>query len=187
MVLAEADGSDAEARRLAEELVAVLTEDSSWIWTPHKRGDVGALWRWRDGVSMVIDGYLGGKLSEDIVVPLDRLAEAIEETIAIGARHSLEACSWGHAGDGNLHSTLLIAGNDPRQRERASEAADELFALAVRLGGSVSGEHGLGWVKRGQIERQWSPPALALHDAIKRAFDPKNLLNPGKKLARIPH
>jgi FAD/FMN-containing dehydrogenase len=58
-----------------------------------------------------------------------------------------------------------------------------LFALAVRLGGSISGEHGVGWLKRGQLERQWSPRALQLHSEIKRVFDPKGLLNPGKKFA----
>ena len=66
---------------------------------------------------------------------------------------------------------------------RAELAAEELFALAVRLGGSISGEHGVGWVKRGQLARQWEPRALELHAEIKRAFDPKGLLNPGKKLA----
>ena len=64
-------------------------------------------------------------------------------------------------------------------------AAEELFELAARLGGSISGEHGIGWVKRGQLARQWPPRALELHEAVKRVFDPKGLLNPGKKVAAL--
>ena len=119
-------------------------------------------------------------------MPLDRLAEAIAETVEIGRRHGLEACSWGHAGDGNLHSTLIIDAASADERRRAAAAAEELFEMAVRLGGSVSGEHGLGWLKRGQLERQWSPAALRLHEQVKAVFDPANLLNPGKKVARLP-
>ena len=124
-------------------------------------------------------------MSEDIVVPFDRLGEAIERTIAIGQRHNLSACSWGHAGDGNLHSTFLVSPEDKDELARADLAAGELFVLATSLGGSVSGEHGLGWLKRGQLERQWSPRALELHAEVKRVFDPKNLLNPGKKVAYV--
>ncbi|HXH87702.1 MAG TPA: FAD-linked oxidase C-terminal domain-containing protein [Gaiellaceae bacterium] len=87
----------------------------------------------------------------------------------------------GHAGDGNLHSTFLIDPSDEGEHHRAEAAAEELFDLAIRLGGSISGEHGLGLVKVGGLERQWAPAALALHDRIKIAFDPKSLLNPGKK------
>jgi FAD/FMN-containing dehydrogenase len=82
-----------------------------------------------------------------------------------------------------LHSTFLIAPDDENELARAELAADELFALATRLGGSISGEHGVGWMKRGQLARQWPPRALELHAEIKRAFDPKGLLNPGKKIA----
>ncbi|MDQ6805089.1 MAG: FAD-binding oxidoreductase, partial [Actinomycetota bacterium] len=126
------------------------------------------------------------KVSEDIVVPVERLFEAIEATLEIGRRHGLPACSWGHAGDGNLHSTFLVSTEDPDELDRAEGAAEELFALAAALGGSVSGEHGIGWVKRGALARQWAPAALALHERVKDAFDPKGLLNPGKKLARVP-
>jgi FAD/FMN-containing dehydrogenase len=143
------------------------------------------VWRWRDGASLAVTARRGGKVSEDIVVPVDRLREAIDETIAIGARHGLEACSWGHAGDGNLHSTFLIDPSDSDELDRAERAAQQLFALAAKLGGSVSGEHGIGWVKRGALAQQWTPAALAAHAAIKRALDPKGLLNPGKKLARV--
>jgi FAD/FMN-containing dehydrogenase len=134
-------------------------------------------------VALTVMARRGGKASEDIVVPLDRLGEAIEETLAIGRRHDLAACSWGHAGDGNLHSTFLVAPEREDELARAAAAAQELFALAVRLGGSISGEHGVGWVKRGQLARQWSPHAVALHEGIKRVFDPKGLFNPGKKVA----
>ena len=119
-------------------------------------------------------------MSEDIVVPLDRLAEAIEETLAIGARHGLSACSWGHAGDGNLHATFLVSPERADELERAEEAAQDLFALALSLGGSVSGEHGVGVVKRGR--QGWSPEAAALMAAVKQAFDPRGLMNPGKRV-----
>ena len=183
LVLAEADGSAQEAERLRLEVIDVLTDGSLAVHAPSGAGTIADLWRWRDGISLAVSAQRGGKVSEDIVVPLDRLREAIEETLEIGARHGLPACSWGHAGDGNLHSTFLVAPEDGPGLTRAAAAAAELFELAVRLGGSISGEHGVGWVKRGQLARQWSPPALALHAKIKRAFDPKGLLNPGKKEA----
>jgi glycolate oxidase subunit GlcD len=184
MVIAEADGSEAEAARLHAELVDVLSEGAVSVHAPREAREVAALWRWRAGTSPGVTAKRGGKVSEDIVVPVDRLLEAIEETVAIGRRHRLEACSWGHAGEGNLHSTFLISPEEPEELARAERAAEELFALASALGGSVSGEHGLGSVKRGALARQWPPAALALHEQVKGVFDPKGLLNPGKKLAR---
>jgi glycolate oxidase subunit GlcD len=185
LVLSEADGSEAEAQATADELAEALEAEALELRRFDSRGSVEELWRWRDGVSFAVSARRGGKLSEDISVPLDRLAEAISETVEIGRRHGLDACSWGHAGDGNLHSTFLVDSLDPDQLARASDAAEDLFGLAARLGGSVSGEHGLGWLKRGQLARQWGEGALRLHEEVKRAFDPKGLLNPGKKVARL--
>ncbi len=181
LVLTEVDGSAEEVARLREAVLEAVEEDATSIWAPETAAEIAALWRWRDGVSLAVQVERGGKVSEDIVVPFDRLAEAIEETLAIGARHDLAACSWGHAGDGNLHSTFLIDPGDEDERARAESAADELFELAARLGGSISGEHGLGLVKSGRLAHQWAPGALALHAAVKSAFDPKGLFNPGKK------
>jgi glycolate oxidase subunit GlcD len=181
MVLVDVDGSTEEVARLRAEVHEAVSEGSLFLWAPESAAEIAALWRWRDGVSIAVQVERGGKVSEDIVVPFDRLGEAIEETLAIGARHDLPACSWGHAGDGNLHSTFLVDPGEPAQVARAEAASEELFDLAARLGGSVSGEHGLGLVKGGQLRRQWAPAALALHDAIKAAFDPAGLLNPGKK------
>jgi glycolate oxidase subunit GlcD len=183
VVIAEADGSRSEADGLRDDLLDVLADGAVAVHAPTEPSTIAELWRWREGVSIAVTAQRGGKVSEDIVVPLDRLGEAIEETLAIGARHGLPACSFGHAGDGNLHSTFLVAPDDEDALAEAALAAEELFALAVRLGGSISGEHGVGWVKRGQLARQWGPRALELHAEIKRAFDPKGLLNPGKKLA----
>jgi glycolate oxidase subunit GlcD len=185
MVISEADGDRATAEALQAELAEALSGGALDIRTVAGRANVEALWRWRDGVSLAVTARRGGKLSEDIVVPLDRLREAIAETVEIGARHDLEGLSWGHAGDGNLHSTFLVHPGSEAELGRAAEAAEELFELAVRLGGSVSGEHGLGWLKRGQLARQWSPAALRLHEEVKRAFDPKGLLNPRKKVGRL--
>ncbi len=180
-VLAEADGSPDEAARVRAELLEVLGEDALGLYAPATREEIATLWRWRDGLALVVDAQRGGKASEDIAVPLDRLGEAIEESIEVGRRFGIPAASWGHAGDGNLHTTFLLAGDDERELALAPQLSEALFELALRLGGTISGEHGVGFVKRNWLERQLGPRAFELHTAIKRAFDPQNLLNPGKK------
>ena len=179
VVVAEADGSHEDARRVRDELHEALAPGARALHAPPSDR---ATWRWRDGVSLAVTAARGAKLSEDIAVPVDRLEEAIAETVRIGARHDLEACSWGHAGDGNLHASFLLDPGDEAMRARADEAAQELFALALRLGGTVTGEHGIGLLKSGQLSRQWPPAAVAAHNAIKSALDPKGLLNPDKKV-----
>jgi glycolate oxidase subunit GlcD len=182
MVIAEADGSVAEAARVADELREVLSVGALAVHEPEGRGEIEALWRWRSGVSIAVTALHGGKASEDIAVPVEHLGEAIRATLEIGARHGLETCSWGHAGDGNLHSTFMLDASDPAALERAEAAASELFDMALRLGGTVSGEHGVGLVKRAALAKQLAPAELRIAHAIKDAFDPKGLFNPSKKL-----
>jgi glycolate oxidase subunit GlcD len=175
-LVVEVDGTAAEVEAALPEVREALGAD---VVIPE---DVRAFWAWRGGVSHAVTAQKGGKLSEDVAVPLDRLAEAVQETLAIGDRHGLDACSWGHAGDGNLHSTFLLTPGDSDEASRAVRAAEDLFAMAIRLGGTVSGEHGVGLLKNGQLANQWEPAAVELHRAVKRALDPKDLFNPGKKL-----
>jgi glycolate oxidase subunit GlcD len=182
MVMVEADGEAEEARRAQQELVAALGETALALHAPERPDEVVELWRWRSGLAFALLAQKGGAIGEDVVVPLDRLAEIAEETLAIGARHNLVALSFGHAGDGNIHSNFLFSPDDPDELERVEAACKEIYELAVRLRGSVSGEHGVGFLKRGALARQLDPVALELHRGVKRLFDPKGLLNPGKKV-----
>jgi glycolate oxidase subunit GlcD len=181
MVITEADGAEAETRRVASELEDALAEDAVAVHAPEEPSDVAELWRWRAGAAFAILAQRGGAYSEDIAVPLDRLRDVARETLAIGERHGVPALSFGHAGDGNIHSTFLFSPDDLDEEQRADDACHELFELALRLGGTVTGEHGIGWLKRGQLEQQLGPVGYDLHLRLKHAFDPKNLLNPGKK------
>jgi glycolate oxidase subunit GlcD len=182
-VIAEADGSSGEVGRVVADMEEALGPGAiGGVLTTTERGPVEALWSWRDGVSIAVAAQKGGKISEDIVVPLDRLAEAIEETVAIGERHGLTACSWGHAGDGNLHSTFLVDLDDSGEMVRGRQASDELFEMAIRLGGSISGEHGIGSLKTAHVADALGEVAVDLERSIKSVFDPKGLLNPGKKI-----
>ena len=180
-VLAEADGSKDEAARIRADLLEVFGEDALALYAPETPKEIAALWRWRDGLALVVDAQRGGKASEDIAVPLDKLGIAIEESLEVGRRLGVAACSWGHAGDGNLHTTFLLASDDESDQALAPRLSEGLFELALQLGGTISGEHGVGFVKRNWLAKQLGPRAYELHTAVKRAFDPENLLNPGKK------
>jgi glycolate oxidase subunit GlcD len=182
VLICEADGSRVEAEHGRALLMEALAEDALQLHAPTDPAEIAALWRWREGASFLVDAHLGGKLSEDIAVPLERLFEAVEASAAIAERHGLLGCSFGHGGDGNLHSCLLFDRRDDDARRRAEAAAKDLLAMSVSLGGAISGEHGVGTLKSGMLRRQWSPAAVRLHEAVKRTFDPEGLLNPGKKV-----
>lgn len=179
-LIAEADGSYEEATAGRESLLVALA-DATAVHAPVEAGEVKALWRWREGVSLAVASSLGGKMSEDIAVPLHALRAAIEGTAEIGARHGLRACSWGHAGDGNLHSTFVFDRTDASAVAKARAATADLFQLAIDLGGTISGEHGIGETKTGWLRKQWPAEAFSMHQGIKSLFDPAGLLNPGKK------
>ncbi|WLW57470.1 FAD-binding oxidoreductase [Streptomyces sp. YU58] len=125
---------------------------------------------------------LGRPLIEDIAVPRSRLAEAVREIRAISARHEVPVFTLAHAADGNLHPIIVVDPSLDRLPEAAWEAAGEIFALALRLGGTLTGEHGVGVLKRQWVAEELGPAAHALQRGLKDLFDPRGILNPGKSL-----
>jgi glycolate dehydrogenase FAD-linked subunit len=180
-LIVELDGSVAEVAEQRAALVELLANAALAIDEPNSSE---ALWRWRDGVNGALTAIRGAKVSEDVVFPRERLREGIERFEEIAMRHRLPTCSFGHAGEGNVHATVLVDPASEADLDAADAVGEELFALVASLGGSIAGEHGIGRLKSGRLESQWPSRALELHEEIKRLFDPKGLLNPGAKQAR---
>ncbi|HEX6341040.1 FAD-binding oxidoreductase [Umezawaea sp.] len=123
---------------------------------------------------------LGPVLTEDVCVPVGRVAEMLGRIQAIGVRHDTKIANIAHAGDGNLHPLLLTRTGDDDGRARAQAAFADIIAEALDLGGTVTGEHGVGLLKRDGLRRELDPAVLALHRAVRDALDPHHILNPGK-------
>jgi len=178
VLVLELDGAPREIAPQATELEEALAVHGLIAL---ERPQPAALWRWRDGLNGVLAGIRGGKVSEDICVPRERLRDAVDAVYTIGEDLSLPACAWGHAGDGIIHGTFLVDLSREEELERGLAGGERLLREALRLGGSITGEHGVGWVKRAFLGAQWDAATLAAHERVKAAFDPKGLLNPGKK------
>ena len=127
---------------------------------------------------------LGDWLLDDVSVPRSRFAESVLLIEEIASRRDVMIGSFGHAGDGNLHPTIVIPRGDTDAAERALLAFDDILDVAIRLGGSVTGEHGVGLLKRRALAAELDEPARDLHVRIKEAIDPRGILNPGKSLPR---
>jgi glycolate oxidase len=131
-------------------------------------------------VSAALGRLRPNKLGEDVVVPKSEIPAMIATVGEIAARYDLPIPVFGHAGDGNLHPNILFDLRDPDEVQRVEFAARDIFRAAIRLGGTLSGEHGVGTLKREFLEEAQGGLAVALSRSIKAAFDPHGLLNPGK-------
>ncbi|WP_020104753.1 FAD-binding oxidoreductase [Nocardia sp. 348MFTsu5.1] len=124
----------------------------------------------------------GRVLIEDIAVPRSRIAEAIRAVTEIAEGHNTAIYTFGHAGDGNLHPIIVVPEHDPGAYDRAVASADEIFGTALELGGTITGEHGVGVLKRSWLERELGPDAGDVQRTVRRALDPSGLFNPGKTI-----
>lgn len=129
-----------------------------------------------------VSGLGGGELIDDVCVPRSRLGEFFARLDEIADRHSVEVSTAGHAGDGNMHPSVLFDAHDPASVAEAKETFAEIMQLGLDLGGTITGEHGVGYLKKDWLVRELDAGARALQTSIKAAVDPLGILNPGKML-----
>jgi glycolate oxidase len=138
------------------------------------------LWKARRSVSPAVVKLNPTKINEDVTVPRSKVAEILRRVEAIAKRHNLIIVNFGHAGDGNIHVNVMIDRRRPGEEERAHAAVKEIFEATLELGGTLSGEHGIGITKAPYISLELGDLGLEVMKRIKKAFDPNNIMNPGK-------
>ncbi len=138
------------------------------------------LWFARRNASPALSVYGSKKLNEDVTVPRSALPELLEKFYAIAEKYNVKIPCFGHTGDGNVHTNVMVDGKDPQQVKIAYQAIEEVFQATIDLGGTLSGEHGIGLAKAPYMSMAFTPEEMALFKSIKMAFDPNNILNPSK-------
>jgi glycolate oxidase len=138
------------------------------------------LWFARRNASPALSVYGSKKLNEDVTVPRAVLPQLLEKFYAIAEKYQIKIPCFGHTGDGNVHTNVMVDGSDPEQVKIAYQAIEEVFQATVDLGGTLSGEHGIGLAKAPYMGMAFTPEEMNLFKAIKKAFDPNNILNPAK-------
>ena len=181
LLMIEADGAIADLpRQLAALEQALAGPGLLEFRSGFDRDAISALWAARRSLSHAVKRIAPLKINEDVVVPVARLADFVDFIDATAAEERLAVVSFGHAGNGNLHVNLMVHPDDAGEMVRAHRALDAIMLHALSLGGTVSGEHGIGTEKRRFVAHEIEPATLELMRAMKRQFDPKGILNPGK-------
>ena len=179
-VLAEVDGNapDAVLAELAHLGEVAEAHGATETWLADDPAQREKLWAARRTVSTALRALARFKLSEDLVVPRSRISEMIDRCKAVGTALGLRVATYGHAGDGNLHANVLF--DLPEERAKVDQALHEMASVAIALGGTITGEHGVGLAKRDLFALEQAAPVLALQRRLKAVFDPDGLFNPGK-------
>jgi glycolate oxidase len=180
LLLARCDAAG-EAGRAEAETVRDCFESAGATWSACSadEAEADALFAARRLVYPALE-RLGMVLTEDVCVPRTALPEMLGRIERIAAEHDVRIASLAHAGDGNVHPMVLIPPGDERARGGAQEAFEQIVNVAIALGGTVTGEHGVGLLKMGGLARELSPAVLDMHRAVKHALDPAGIFNPGK-------
>jgi len=150
--------------------------------TAQTEDEISALWATRKALSPALRNVAPKKINEDVVVPVSQIPALIAGLDDMGKKHHITIVNFGHAGNGNIHVNLLVDPDDPEQMARSKQCLDDVFSMVIALGGTLSGEHGIGLVKREFVSQEIDATSLELMRQIKIAFDPQNILNPGKTL-----
>lgn len=186
LLLVEVDADDAGIERAAG-AVARAAEGPGLndLRIARDASDSEALWAARKALSPALRSLAPKKINEDVVVPVSRLPELIEGVRELSRRHGIRIVNFGHAGNGNIHVNLMYDPAEPGRDAAAEACLEALFGLVIALDGTLSGEHGIGLAKRPYMPVAVDARTLELMAAVKRAFDPQGLLNPGKLLPDI--
>lgn len=179
-ILAETDGDDAESVMAALVRMGELAAEQGALDVLVAQGESQRrdLWATRRQVSTALKALFPRKISEDIVVPRSRIPDAIARFKEIGRAHGLQVATYGHAGDGNLHTNVLF--RDPAEMPAVEACLEALMRETLALGGTITGEHGVGLAKKAFLPWEQGPQLLDLQRRLKAAFDPAGILNPGK-------
>ena len=180
----ETDGHPESVTAEAKKLTALLRGGGAIaIKTATTEQEVEALWSLRREFSYSLRATGLVKLNEDVVVPRSKLVELVQFAEGLQAESGFPIACFGHAGDGNIHVNIMVPDmEDPAQRQRAEAALDQLFTFILGIGGVISGEHGIGLAKKRWFSQAIDATGQAAHLALKAAFDPSGILNPGKFL-----
>ena len=184
LLVIESDGADEESVQREIDAIAdvCLETGASRVDVARDEEERAELWRARRSISPSLARKAPNKLGEDITVPRSSIAEAVRRIKAISARYGLPIVVFGHAGDGNLHPNILFDRRDPEQREKVEQIVGEIFQMALDLGGTLSGEHGIGTFKLPYMREALGQASINIQWRVKQALDPQNILNPGKVL-----
>jgi len=181
MLLIELDGPSDSVKKDAERVMQIIKSHNAFeIEKAETEQEKDSLWAIRRSISPALYAISSGKVNEDICVPRSRLTEMLEKIAEIGKKYSFTIANFGHAGDGNIHVNILTEPSVPGELERAEKAVEEIFQSVVQLGGTLSGEHGIGNTKSKYLKYEIGPVEMKLMREIKKLFDPNNILNPGK-------
>ncbi len=182
VLLGRVDEPGIAGEAAAEQLVACFEEaGATWAARSTDPAEGEALFAARRLAYPALE-RLGPVLTEDVCVPKANVPDMLERIERIAERHAVRIANLAHAGDGNLHPLLLTDPGDEDARARAQAAFEDILAEALALGGTVTGEHGVGLLKRPGLAAELSPAVMAMQRAVKDALDPKGILNPGKAL-----
>ena len=177
LLLVEVDGYARSIQNDLQRVIAVLSPHAIEIL----RSDSGEeLWELRRHLSPAVARIRPNKINEDIAVPRGRVPEYLEAMGRLEVECGLPVVCFGHVGDGNIHVNLMLDASDPDQCRRADAAKARIFELAVEMGGTISGEHGVGIMKSEFLGLALSPASIEAMKAIKQALDPNGIMNPGK-------
>ena len=181
MLFVELDGQTHSVRSEMDDLEALVAVQKP-IFVNHAFGaeSVEQLWGLRREFSYSLRDTGLTKLNEDIVVPRGRLEELFRFAARLQKKHGLPIACFGHAGDGNIHVNVMVDYTQPGSRARADAALDDLFRQVLAWGGVITGEHGIGLAKKPWWPLAANQDVRDLHRVVKRALDPRGILNPGK-------